>query len=147
MMPLHNDLFEFLKLLNKHGVRYLVIGGTAVIYYGVVRNTGDLDVWVPDEQDTAERLVAVYREFGFDLPGLRPEIFRGRPSIVRIGLEPNQIEVGTGISGVDFDECYAAREVADFDGIPVTFISLAHLKQNKQAAGRLKDLSDLDNLP
>jgi hypothetical protein len=53
----------------------------------------------------------------------------------------------TGISGVTFAECYNARVVDEIDGIPVTLIDLEHLKLNKKASGRYKDLSDLEHLP
>jgi len=53
----------------------------------------------------------------------------------------------TGISGVNFDECYAERVTAVIDGVPVKIISLRHLKINKKAAGRHKDLNDFENLP
>ena len=58
-----------------------------------------------------------------------------------------RIEVLTTISGVSFDECFRQRTIANIDGIPVNLISLEHLKINKCASGRLKDLADLDYLP
>jgi len=64
-----------------------------------------------------------------------------------MGLPPVRIEIVTGISGVLFEKCYAARVVDALDGVPVNLIDLAHLKQNKRAAGRHKDLNDLENLP
>jgi len=58
-----------------------------------------------------------------------------------------RLEISTGISGVEFEECYASRIVDDFDGVMINIIDLPHLKTNKKAAGRLKDLADLENLP
>lgn len=58
-----------------------------------------------------------------------------------------RLEISTGISGVEFEDCYASRIVDDFDGVKVDIIDLPHLKTNKKAAGRLKDLADLENLP
>ena len=46
MIKLHPDFKEFIKLLNKHEVKYLIIGGYAVAMHGYVRATGDLDLWV-----------------------------------------------------------------------------------------------------
>jgi hypothetical protein len=57
------------------------------------------------------------------------------------------IEIATGISGVEFSECYASRVVDVLDGVEVAVIDLDHLKINKRAAGRHKDLDDLENLP
>jgi len=57
------------------------------------------------------------------------------------------IEIATSISGVDFQDCWSARIVDVLDGVEVNIIDLKHLKINKQAAGRHKDLDDLENLP
>ncbi len=68
-------------------------------------------------------------------------------SIVGMGIPPLRIEILTSISGVEFDECYEEREFVEADSILVPVISLARLRQNKAASGRLKDLADLEGLP
>ena len=74
MIQLPQDFKEFLKLLNEHEVKYLLIGGYAVSYHGYPRSTADIDIWVAIEPNNADRLVAVLREFGFNVPksGNRP---------------------------------------------------------------------------
>ena len=57
-----------------------------------------------------------------------------------------RLEISTSISGVEFDECYQARVVDKLDGVEVNLIDLEHLKQNKKASGRAKDIADLENL-
>ena len=141
------DFKEFLKLLNENEVKYLLIGGYAVGYHGYPRATNDMDVWIAVHPDNAVRMVAVLREFGFILPELTPELFLQANKIVRMGLPPMRLEISTGVSGVDFEECFASRIVDTLDGIQVNIIDLSHLKINKKAAGRLKDLADLENLP
>lgn len=78
---------------------------------------------------------------------LSKKLFLEKDKIIRIGVPPIRIEIITGASGVDFEECYARRELIDTEGIPVNFISLNDLKINKRAAGRHKDLDDLEHLP
>jgi len=51
------------------------------------------------------------------------------------------------VSGAVFEQCYAERLIVNIDGIDVPVISLARLRDNKLAAGRAKDLADLENLP
>ena len=85
--------------------------------------------------------------FGFSVPGLSKDLFLREQKIVRMGVPPMRIEVLTGISGVAFEECYADRIVGEIDGVVVNLIDLEHLKQNKKASGRYKDLSDLEHLP
>jgi len=133
--------------LNENEVRYLLIGGYAVGFHGYPRATDDMDVWIAVHPENAGRMVAVLREFGFILPELTPELFLQANKIIRMGVPPMRLEISTGISGVDFEECYASRVVDALDGIQVNIIALHHLKINKKAAGRFKDLADLENLP
>jgi hypothetical protein len=141
------DFKEFLSLLNANSVEYLIIGGYAVGYHGYPRATNDIDIWIAIHPENAHRMVKALREFGFNTPELSPELFLKEQQIVRMGVPPMRIEVTTGISGVSFDECYAERVVDTLDGMEVNLISLHHLKTNKKASGRHKDLNDLENLP
>lgn len=146
-LELPPDFKEFLKLLNAQQVEYLLIGGYAVGYYGYPRATADMDIWIAVHPQNARRVVAALREFGFDVPGLSPELFLREGQIIRMGEPPLRIEIATTISGVEFDECFAERQVEILDGIQVNLISLKDLKVNKKASGRHKDLNDLENLP
>ena len=141
------DFKEFLRLLNAHKVEYLLIGGYAVGYYGNPRATADMDIWIAMKPDNAEKIVAALKEFGFNLPELSPELFLQEWQIIRLGVPPIRIEIATTISGVNFDECYEERVIDKLDDVKVNLISLKHLKTNKKAAGRHKDLSDIENLP
>jgi hypothetical protein len=146
-LELPADFKEFLKLLNAQQVEYLLIGGYAVGYYGYPRATADMDIWIAVHPQNANRVVAALKDFGFDVPGLVPDLFLREGQIIRMGEPPLRIEIATTISGVNFDECYAERQVDTFDDIEVNLISLKHLKLNKKASGRYKDLNDLENLP
>jgi len=141
------DFKEFLKLLNANGVEYLLIGGYAVGYHGYPRATNDIDIWIAMNEINAIRITRVLKEFGFDTPDLKPELFLQKDRMVRLGLPPMRIEVLVEISGVQFNECYKERVDDVIDGIPVKLISLKHLKLNKKASGRYKDLDDLEHLP
>ncbi len=141
------DFKEFLKLLDAHQVEYLLIGGYAVSYHGYPRATVDMDIWIALQPANAERIVAVLKEFGFDLPELSPELFLKEWQVIRLGVPPVRIELATTVSGVNFNECYAERLTDILDGVKVNLISLKHLKINKKASGRHQDLADLENLP
>ncbi|RKZ54107.1 MAG: hypothetical protein DRR16_00940 [Candidatus Parabeggiatoa sp. nov. 3] len=147
MIHLPPDFKEFLQLLNSHQVEYLLIGGYAVGYYGYPRSTGDMDVWIAINPENAEKLVTVLKEFGFDVPNLSPELFLEKGKITRMGVPPMRLEILTSISGVSFEECYKNRTVDVVDGVKINLISISHLKANKKASGRHKDLNDLENLP
>lgn len=147
LMQLPRDFNEFLQLLNKNQVEYLLVGGYAVGYHGFPRATGDMDIWVHANPEGAVKIVAALVAFGFSASSLTHEPFTKPRQVVRIGTPPLRIELLTTVSGVDFQECYRRRQLAVFDGVEVPIISLDDLKANKRAAGRLKDLNDLENLP
>ncbi|RKU11986.1 hypothetical protein C6501_11815 [Candidatus Poribacteria bacterium] len=146
MIQLPIDFKEFLKLLNSHQIKYLLIGGYAVNYHGYPRTTADMDIWVAIQQKNAEKLVDVLREFGFESAHLTIDLFMKEKQIVRMGIPPVRIELLTTISGVNFEECYSDRIIDVIDDIEVQIISLEHLKLNKRASGRYKDLDDLEHL-
>ncbi len=141
------DFKEFLRLLNANHVDYLLVGAYAVGLHGYPRATVDLDVWVNPTPGNAPHVIAALREFGFDTPTIEPQLFINPRSIVRFGVPPFRIEIMTAIDGVTYSECWNNREAFDMDGVAVPVISLADLKTNKLAAGRHKDLNDLENLP
>jgi len=141
------DFKEFLRLLADKRVEYLLIGGYAVAFHGFPRATADMDIWIRKNSDNAQRMVEVLLAFGFETPEISPALFLSDKCSVRMGIPPMQIEVSTSISGVSFRECYDGRVVVDVEGIPVSIIGLEDLKLNKKAAGRHRDLDDLEHLP
>jgi predicted nucleotidyltransferase len=141
---LPNDFKEFLRLLNSHEVRYLLIGGYAVNYHGCPRATGDMDVWIDNQPANAGRAASVLREFGFAQASAA--LFAEPGKVIRMGVPPLRIEVLTSISGVEFAACYDQRVVAEISGVRVNVIGMDDLKTNKRASGRLKDLADVEEL-
>jgi hypothetical protein len=93
------------------------------------------------------RVVRAIQTFGFSQRELTQALLMKPDQIIRMGIPPFRIEVMTTISGARFDECYAARTIAELDEVMVPLISLAHLKANRRAAGWFKDLDDLEHLP
>jgi len=144
---LPRDFKEFLKLLGSHGVEYLLVGGYAVSIHGYVRATNDLDIWVKISTENASSIDRALREFGFAAVALSPELFLTPHNVIRMGVPPMRLEILTSVSGVQFDECYAEREMIRIDELLVPVISLSRLRENKAASGRAKDLADLENLP
>ena len=144
---LPQDFREFFQSFNRHNVEYLLVGGYAVGYHGYPRATMDIDVWVASNPENARRVVAALEDFGFSGQVLVEGLFLESDNVVRMGLPPMRIEIMTSISGVDFKDAYDQRIEDMLDGVPVKLISLHHLKANKVAAARTKDLADLEELP
>ncbi|QDA62573.1 hypothetical protein FHG12_13275 [Hymenobacter jejuensis] len=137
---------EFVELLNANKVEYLVVGAYAVARYGYVRATGDIDVWVNPTKENAQRVVTTLQLFGLGGLGYTIDDFSTPDTIVQLGVAPLRIDLLTSVDGVDFESCYAQRETKILDEVPINFISLADLCQNKASTGRLKDQLDLQNL-
>lgn len=147
------DVQEFLRLLAAHQVRYVLIGGVAVIYHGYTRFTGDVDFLYECSRDNADRLWAALREFwGGTVPAVTgPEELVDPRLIVQFGRPPNRIDLIASLGTVSFEEAWAHRvndsiEVAG-KPVPVSILGLHELRRSKQDAGRPKDLDDLDHLP
>lgn len=133
-------------MLISEKVEYLIVGGYAVNYYGSPRATGDLDVWIAVNAETASRTAAALRRFGFSQATAKADLFLQPGKIVRMGTPPLRIEILTDIAGVDFAACYARRRRISIDDVEVSMIDLDDLITNKRAAGRAKDLADLREL-
>jgi len=146
MIHLPQDFKELLQLLNSKRIEYLVIGGYAVALYGYPRATGDMDIWIAVSKDNARKTVEVLKEFGFDMPELKEELFLKKGKNIRMGNPPLRVEFLTSIDGVEFPECYRNKETVKIDDIEINFISLKDLKKNKRASGRHQDLADIENL-
>ncbi len=143
---LNKHFLDFLKLLESHKVEFLVVGGYAVGVHGFPRYTGDLDVFVAISRENADRLVGVFKEFGFASLNLKPEDFLEADMVVEIGREPIKIQVLTGIDGVSFGQCRNDRILLNVSGTKIPFIGFDSLLANKAASPRNKDRIDLEEL-
>ncbi|MBW1848468.1 MAG: hypothetical protein JRJ27_15325 [Deltaproteobacteria bacterium] len=146
-IELHPDFKEFLKLLNSYNARYLLVGGYAVGYHGYPRATGDMDIWIEMSESNSIKVASAFRDFGMPDEMVSEDLFLEKNKVIRMGVPPVRLEVITSASGVDFNDCYPNREVVEIGDILINLISLQDLKKNKRAAGRHKDLEDIEHLP
>jgi len=145
-MFVNSDFSDLLRIFNDHNVKYLVIGGYAVVQYAEPRFTKDLDVLISTDIENAEAVFAALREFGAPLAGLTPKDFSEEGFFFQMGVSPIRVDVLMGIPGVRFDECWGRRVEVDFEGLKIIFISKQDLIASKRAAGRPQDLIDADLL-
>jgi hypothetical protein len=148
-VPFHRDILDFLAILHRRRVRYLVVGGEAVIKYGYARLTADTDVFFDLEERNVARLFSALQEFwGGDIAGVdSAAALRQKGSIFQFGAPPNRLDLLNSIDGVSFASAWKGRATERFpharDSIPVHFIGLNELIRNKKRAARHKDLDDL----
>ena len=142
---LNSDFKEFAALLGARRVEHLVVGGYALAAHGHPRYTGDIDFWIRPTADNIDRLLLALGDFGFGSLGLKRDDFSG-DSVIQLGHAPRRIDLLTALDGVDFDACWARREVVALGGVLLNIIGRADFITNKQAVGRLKDLADVEAL-
>jgi hypothetical protein len=142
------DTVAFLRLLAAKRVRYLIVGGEAVIYHGYPRLTGDIDFFYDNSLVNCRRLFQALLEFWDGrIPGVTSsEELREKAIILQFGRPPNRIDLMNRIDGVTFSRAWASRvrvRLKTKSGfVPVHYIGLRPLLANKRATGRPKDLDD-----
>jgi len=145
-MELALDFDEFIGSLIAHGVEFLVVGAYALAFHGAPRFTGDLDILVRPAIDNAARLLTALETFGFPVTDLSPEAISDRRRMLQMGVPPVQILVMSAISGVEWDEAWSDRMEGSLGSHSVQFLGRDTFLRNKRAAGRPKDLADIDAL-
>ncbi|MFV1985592.1 MAG: hypothetical protein ACC657_18745 [Thiohalomonadales bacterium] len=143
---INKDFKEFIALLNKNNVKYLVVGGYALAFHGYPRYTKDIDFWVWVEKENAKNLLTTLKDFGFTSLGLTEEDFLTPGYVVQLGQPPARIDLLTSVTGLEFEACYKSRMHIEIQGAEIDFIDLDSFKKNKKAVGRHQDLADLENL-
>jgi hypothetical protein len=145
-MFVNSDFSELLRLFNAKNVKYLVIGGYALIQYAEPRYTKDLDLWIGTEPENAEAVFAALRAFGAPLANLSPADFSEEGYFYQMGVPPVRVDIFMGIPGVKFDEAWPRRSEVNFEDLAVPFIAREDLIAAKRAAGRPQDLLDIELL-
>lgn len=140
------DFKELLNLFKKHDVRYLIIGGYAVMRYTEPRFTKDLDLLVAVDKKNAQAVYKALKEFGAPLQNLSPDDFAEEGYFYQMGSPPLRVDVLMSIPGVNFAEAWQNRETIMIAETDMQFISKHDLIKAKRASGRPQDLLDLENL-
>jgi hypothetical protein len=145
-MRVEKDFEEFVRLLNKHEVRYLVIGAYAVAFHARPRYTGDIDFLLEPERKNACRVLKVLKEFGFGSLAITEEDLVNLDTVIQLGFEPNRIDLLKSIVAVDFEKAYRSKVSGRLGKTKAWFISFDALLKNKQMTKRKKDAADAELL-
>jgi hypothetical protein len=146
---MYQDYKDLLSAFHAHGVKYLIVGGYAVIFHAQPRFTKDIDLFINADAANARATYAALAEFGADLQGFRPESFAERGSFFRFGRDPRSFDILPDIPGVDFDAAWERRVEGVIDpksGLKAFFISKDDLIAAKLASGRTRDLADVEDI-
>ncbi len=143
---LNRDYREMLSAFCGRGVEFLLVGGYALAVHGVVRATGDMDLWIRPMPGNARRAWLALEDFGAPLHDLTEEDLATADLVFQIGVVPRRIDIMTGIDGVAFETAWEARVEVTIDGIHIPVLGRADLIRNKRASGRPEDVADVARL-
>ncbi len=140
------DFKDLLQVFNDSKVKYMIIGGYAVIKHTEPRFTKDLDLWVSPDTENAEKVYSALVKFGAPISDLTPEDFTEEDFFFTMGIAPSRIDLLFDLKGVEIDAAWQRRVIGKLGELEVVFIGRDDLIRNKEAAGRLQDLADVEKL-
>ena len=145
-METEKDYEEFLGLLNKHDVKYCIVGAFALAFHAEPRYTKDIDIWIQASTENAAKLLLALNEFGFGSLNLNTEDFSQDGNIIQLGYEPVRIDIITSIKGLDFSDIWKNRVQGSYGRQTVNFIDRENLIKSKKISNRPQDKADLARL-
>jgi len=145
-MKINSDFRDLLRNLNAAGVRYLIVGGYAVMVHTEPRYTKDLDLWIEPVESNAQKLFLASAEFGAPTKDIHPSDFTAPEVFFQIGIEPVRIDIMTSVSGLDFAPAWQRKVIVDFGGESAPVLCRADVLESKIAAGRIRDRRDVQRL-
>ena len=141
----NDDFREFIETLNNNKVDYILVGGYSVILHGYPRSTGDMDIWVERNEANHKKLKVAFLLFGLPIMPLN-DFMNMDNDVFSYGRPPFGIDLMTSCKGLTFSESIKDAKVVNVEGLNVNLISYQDLLTAKKAAGRYKDLNDLEHL-
>ena len=143
---LANDFRDCIASLNAHRVAFILVGGFAVGWHGVVRATGDIDFLYDQTPKNVSRLCAALADFGAPEHLIDSAFLRSANAITQLGNPPLRIDLLAAISGVSFEQVRAGAIATKLAGQRLLIIGFDELLANKSSTGRVKDRDDVRRL-
>ena len=143
-MALHSDdHINLLRAFMARNVRFLIIGGHAAIYYGVNRNTGDLDILVEPTEENGNNILKALSDLALDIPDIKLEEFT-KQLVLSFGFEPDAVDIINYTPGISFEEVFKNSVKVSFSGLEIPMIDIRDLIKNKESLNRQGEKSHLD---
>lgn len=143
---MNRHFVAMLRALRDEGVEHFVIDAHALAAHGHVRVTVDIDIWVRPTVDNAGRTWKALQRFRAPLTKMREADFAVPEVLYQIGVPPNRVDIMTSVTGLVFEEAWPRRITALFGDVETPVLGWEDVRLAKRAAGRLKDLADLEEL-
>ena len=143
---MNQDFSDLLRAFNDESVRYLIVGGYALIKYTEPRYTKYLDIWVSPDADNASKVFRALIQYGAPVAEMSPADFMREGFFFTMGLAPNRVDILFDLTGLNFEDAWKRRVFARIGDIETNFLSRVDLIVNKEAVGRKQDLADVEKL-
>ncbi|OGS32463.1 MAG: hypothetical protein A2474_07810 [Elusimicrobia bacterium RIFOXYC2_FULL_34_12] len=125
-----DDFKDFIEILNKHKVDYCITGAYAVSFYSEPRSTRDIDFYIAHTKDNSKRIANAIKEFTNE--SVDENYFNTAETVIlRIGIEPNQIEMANELTGLKDTDIIKHRIKGKYGNIIAYYIGLDDLIKNK----------------
>ena len=138
------DTESLLKLLNAHNVEFVIVGATAFPVHGYARATLDIDLFIRPEPENARPTLKALKQFGYDVTDLSRDDLLSKKVLIRQHLV--ETDIHPFVQRVTFDQVWKNRVSGTYGNEKVYYASLEDLIAMKKAAGRPKDMEDLNVL-
>ncbi len=145
-MSFEKDFYDFIRLLNSNNVKYVLVGGLAVVIHGHFRTTKDMDIFYERSIENSENVLKSINEFGLKYLKLTVEDLMDTNGFIKLGNAPVRIDLFCELPGVDFETVFKNCVEYEDEKVLMNVIHINHLIQNKIAVGRLQDLDDVNKL-
>ena len=145
-MKINSNFKDLLRSFSGDGVRYLIVGGYAVMVHTEPRYTKELDVWIDPTESNAETMFAGLEKFGAPTADVVPRDFTEPDVFFQIGVEPVRIDIMTSVPGLSFEAAWNNRVIVDFGGESAPVLCREDVLKSKMAAGRGRDRQDVKKL-
>lgn len=145
-MNIQPDFEELFRLLEEHGVDYMIVGGYAVAFHGYPRFTKDIDLFFQMTEENALCLRSALVDFGFPMDELPIEAFITKGNVLTFGMTPSRVDLLNEIDGISYDEARTGVVKGRYGTVTVSFIGLKELLRNKRATPRARDKGDVEEL-
>ena len=143
---MNSDFKDALRCLIDEGVRFLIVGGYAVVHYTEPRFTKGLDIRLEPSEENARAIVRAFQAFGLPLIEITERDLAQPGTQFMAGIPPNAIDFITTCSSLEFAGCWERRELVQIDDLELPYISRLDLVAGKQYLGRDQDRADLRKL-
>lgn len=123
------DFEDMLQFLDKHKVRYLIIGGLAFIYHAKPRYTKDMDLWIDPEPENVKRANQALADFG------SPFLLNTKniKEILQLGIAPDRIDIILNVGGTRFETAWKKRVKGRYGNANAIWIDIDSLIRIKSS--------------